>query len=84
MSDIWHVVYLLLTLSVPFMMGVIVGRGIRPGKTLEHRLGEVVIDRIRAVRDKRQFVGVGASLRVKETFEFEDGRCIDLIVQEEA
>ena len=84
MSSLVDFVYIALALSIPFMFGMVVGRGIRrPAETLEHRFGSRIIAAVTDVQSRRKFIGDGFLIRNTLTIQAGE-RTIEIEVREPA
>lgn len=85
MSDMFDLLHFGLVLSVPFMLGVVVGRGFRrPEPSLEHRFGDIIKGRILSIYENRQFIGDGFEISSTLELDLPEGRRIEVIVREVA
>ena len=69
------VIYAGICLSVPFLLGVHVGRGLRPAKeTCEHVFGKKIIETLNRLHFKRTVCGSGMLISATMEIETPDGR----------
>ena len=83
-----EVIYAMIVLSIPFLLGVLVGIEIvkRRPKSTNELLGEIVRSRIVLIHEKGRWLETGSGYQVRSTFDvpFDSGRTIQIIVKEVA
>ncbi len=80
-GDVGTLLYALLVLAVPFLFGVVVGRGVRrPPETFQHQFGSKIICALEDVRTTRKIVGEGMVIENTLLIQFPDRRDIKITV----